>query len=351
MEISGRALKSALSVLGSIGESENIKVFGNGRFAATDQLRSAAVIADAIGEGNVVLNREMLWLKALACSHDQTVRLFQNDAALNVSQGSGRWKLPIAADQSFHDDLVSEIEGHGISISASFFLTALERVSPACAADGRNLALCGVLVDFQSGYLVAADGILFFWEDFVQGDIEPFIIPAECVGPIHKIFKDCGELEIKRSDNWFSISGGDATYRAKMIDAKYPDWQKVLPQSIETVASAKTYEFSDALRLCASISTKKGSGASSGRVLVDGNGRIATLKTSNSHGEEGESSFAMKSDNPVSRAMAHKRLLTALNTIDWPEVSMEFHSSTGTPLVLKDPRGGRSGRMVVAMYG
>lgn len=351
MEIKGRALKGALSVLSAINECEFIRIDGEGNFAATDQLRSASVSVDAKGVGRVIINREMLSLKASVCDPDKAVSIKEDGAALVVSQGSSRWKIPIHVDQSFHDDLVAPLETEAIDVGAIWFLSALERVSPACATDGRNLALCGVYVDPIDGYIVGADGILFFWEAMEPGEIDPFIIPSECVGPIHKIFKDCVDLELRRSENWFSISGGDFLYRAKMVDAKYPEWRKILPDAIEQTATASVQALSDAVRRSASINTRKGAGGTSGRVSLELNGKSAKLSTSNSHGEEGESELPMTSTGPVSRFLSHKRLSTALDSINWPDIALEFHSSTGTPVVMKDPRGGKAGRMIVAMYG
>lgn len=351
METTGRALKAALSVMANINEAENIRISGEGFFGATDELRSATTIINSTGADWVTVNREMLMLKASVCSPDIAVKMRASETTLFIDHGASKWKIPLPVDQSYHDDMVAQVVGVSMTMPAKAFLEGLDAVSPAMSLGGRNPALCGVYVDPGKGDLVATDGVLFFWEAMALSEVKPFIIPAECLGPIHKMFKDCGEITLCRDDRWFSVSGGDSTYRARMVEEVYPDWRRAIPKSVEASASIGRNAIAEAVGQVASINTKKGSGGASGRMMLEISGARAVLTTSNSLGEEGNSEVSATIDNPVSRYVSHKRLALTLASLRAPVIDMEFHTSTGTPIILSDPDNDRVGRMIVCMHG
>lgn len=351
MEMTGRALKGALSVMATVSEAENIRVRGDGFFGVTDQLRSASTEAQAEGSGSILVGRDMLTSKASSCLPDGLVTLREVGAALEISQGKSRWKIPFPPEAPYPDDMLSRLPGNSVKIAARAFLRAIEQVSGACAQDDRNPALCGLQLDFRNGSVSAVDGVLMFWDSLPVGDLDAYIMPMECVAPIHKLFKECGELSISKDERWFSIEGGDVVYRAKMISEKFPEWKNFVPKNLVCSASCDREDFKRALEACSSINTKKGSGVHSGRVVVEGGASRISLRTENSLGEEGFSEFAIEGEIDVTRYASHRRLTSAIASLDCKSITVEFHDGQGTPIVIKDPGKPDAGRMALCMHG
>jgi len=84
------------------------------------------------------------------------------------------------------------------------------------------------------------------------------IIPRKAVGEIHKLLDGAdGEVHVALSDAKIRVQTGSATMTSKLIDATFPDYQRVIPSGNAQILSVGRQEFAEGVDRVATVATDK----------------------------------------------------------------------------------------------
>lgn len=122
---------------------------------------------------------------------------------------------------------------HAMEVEDDMFLRAV-------ATDGHRLAKLD---------LPAPDGV---------AGMPGVIVPRKAVAEIHKLLDGAdGEVEVALSDAKIRVQAGSATLTSKLIDATFPDYQRVIPSGNGHILTVGRQEFADGVDRVATLATDK----------------------------------------------------------------------------------------------
>lgn len=188
---------------------------------------------------------------------------------VTMRAGRSRYVLPTLPRDDFPLVPNDEASQSTISLPAKAFAAALSRVS---FAQGSNIAfpfLCGVLFAVRGGELIVAasdqkllaEVPLGRAEDVVtSGEWPDAILPSKLVRELIALLKEQdGEVDIARSAEGqrLRFSWGDWTIVSKLIDGKFPDHRRIVPDVSERRVTVDAGLFARAVRRVAMVSAEK----------------------------------------------------------------------------------------------
>lgn len=157
------------------------------------------------------------------------------DERVNVSSGRSRFSLLSLPAQEFPRVEPGEADVR-FSLPQNVFKSLLERSAFAMARQDVRYYLNGVLLEAENDKLrsVATDGhrlALCEVEAAVPGEEKrQLIVPRKGVHELLRVLDDSeDEMEIVMSGNHIRIIKGDLIFTSKLIDGKYPDYNRVIP--------------------------------------------------------------------------------------------------------------------------
>ena len=172
-------------------------------------------------------------------------------------------------------------------------------------------------VSNQKMKLVASDGHrLAVYEDEIDeatGYEATIVLPRKGVVELNRLMEDSEEkIDIQFSNSNIKVKINNLMFAAKLIDAKYPGFDKVFHQDFLNTISLKKQEFKDALTRVAILSNEKFKGIS-----LDINSELMRISTHNPEHEEAEEELNIEYDGePLTIAFNAQYLLDAISNLD-----------------------------------
>lgn len=210
--------------------------FENGicTLTANDGTRTYSERFDAEGDpGNCTLESSKL-LRALNGMKAGEVQITKG----NINQGRTSIKLETMDFDMFPVPDYDKAESVGLSSSEMFACFSV--VSHALPSKDIRAYLNGV--HLTNGFCVATDGLrLAKTESSYNGP--DIIIPSDSVKTMPDIVGD-----VMVSDNQMIIDGDNARYSTALVDAKFPDWRRILPKEFDLELTVKDYDILSALK-------------------------------------------------------------------------------------------------------
>ena len=207
------------------------------RFVATDlEVQLAADLDHPVdAPGTCAVPARKLYDICRALPEHTPIEFHKDGEKLLLKAAKSRFTLHILpADQfpylSTHS---SRCQGN---CNAKAFREALAVAANTMAQNDARLFLNGVLVEVegQELRLVATDGhrlammTLPFASNLESGSYQA-ILPRKAVLELLRILDD-GDIALEISDTGFLLNDGMQQFACKLIDAKYPDYRRVIPQ-------------------------------------------------------------------------------------------------------------------------
>ena len=248
-------LKPLQHVIGAIERRQTLPILSNVLVVATEQELSLTA-TDLEMElsvrlelpvdvpGSITLSARKLHDILRALPDDTTVTLSVEGDKATVRCGRSRFTLatlpaadfPTLEDQPFADD---------IRVPQDVLRTLIERTHFAMAQQDVRYYLNGLLLDVQPGALrlVATDGHrLAFQELPIEASIsEPrqVIVPRKGVTELMRLLADHdAPASLQLGANQIRLVLGDIRFTSKLIDGKFPDYQRVIPEEGSRVVIA-----------------------------------------------------------------------------------------------------------------
>lgn len=221
----------------------------------------------------------------------------------------------------------------------------IRRVSFAVSADETRPHVNSMLVEITGKYLrlVATDGHRLAVADmpWQHETTATVLLPQKAVADLEKLLAQDGpadtvEMWLSGSCAFFSVAGVE--FSTKTVDAQFPPYEQVIPQTSERIAVVARTALIDAVRAASVASSKGGGGVrmdfADSYVLVSAkssdNGEASDTIDATIHGDaKGEAFFGVN----------FKYIIDAARAFDEDEIRIEF-SSELDPVVMKDEKSG-----------
>jgi DNA polymerase-3 subunit beta len=201
------------------------------------------------GEATVAADRLGGLVAALPTS--SSITLSATETAIMIRCGGSRYRLPVYLDAPTAISIDTEI-AH-VEISGSDLLYLFE-VLPAAGTEAARFFLTGVYVHTVADQLVAVatDGTKLLRtciaaEHFSEG--RHLILPAKAVTALIRLIKQTNpdKVTLRRSGALFAVTGPGFEFITGLVDAKYPDYERVLPRASTNVALCRRSDLIGAL--------------------------------------------------------------------------------------------------------
>lgn len=168
--------------------------------------------------------------------------------------GRSRFKLATMSVGDFPniDCGTKEWAVSGVEVDAGEFLSQVARVNPAMAVNDARHFLNGMFIEIKSRQisLVATDGHrLAKGELDVEAEGEAScIVPRKLVNEILRSFDKTGTLRLSLSGTHFDIRSNDTRLTGAIIEGQYPDYQRVIPQTLAMTTSMDRKRLAGAMK-------------------------------------------------------------------------------------------------------
>jgi DNA polymerase III subunit beta len=255
---------------------------------------------------------------------------------LKVQSGRSRFSLQTLPSRDFPKLQVPEGQGLTFSLPQGLVKKLLSRVQYAMAVQDIRYYLNGMLFSAQGkrltvastdGHRLAVDGTDLPEEVEAGVDV---ILPRKTVLELIKLLGDNDELlHIQVNQNQVVFRRPDFELRSKVVDGKFPDWQRVIPVGHDKRFVIQRQRLSQSLTRAAILTNDKYRGV---RIaLTAGSLRIAC---SNNEQEEAQEELDIDyAGEPLDIGFNVQYLQDVLNNLDIEAVSCSFGDPTSSLLI------------------
>ncbi|MDJ0927024.1 MAG: DNA polymerase III subunit beta [Gammaproteobacteria bacterium] len=283
-------LKRLQAVMGVVERRQTMPILAN-VLLATDQseltvtatdlevelvARTDSVDVQASGEITVPGRKLLDICRALPDGASLSLQL--DGDRLTIKSGRSRFVLSTlpAADFPVIDDINA---GSRLTLSQDEIGKLLDKTHFAMAQQDVRYYLNGLLLEVGGGRLraVATDGHrLALSEIEIDSDGEQqVIIPRKGVLELQRLLGNADEIELAIGPNHIRAKLGGIQFTSKLIDGRFPDYERVIPKPDKNILSADREDLRHALQRAAILSNEKYRGVrlelNGGRIVIQAN--------------------------------------------------------------------------------
>ena len=341
-------LKPLQAVIGVVERRQTMPILANLLLVAKDGVLSvtatdlevelvavADVTVDSPGEVTVP-GRKLLDI-CRALPSDAEVSISQSGEKLNIKSGRSKFSLTTlpAAEFPTVDDINA---GHSVTVAQSVLVRLLEKTHFSMAQQDVRYYLNGLLLETGKNVLraVATDGHRLALCEVELNDKnapdQQVIVPRKGILELQRLLTGEGDLAIELGTNHVRIQLDGIRFTSKLIDGRFPEYERVIPQDTSNFLSADRGAFRSALQRTAILSNEKYRGI---RLIIRNNGMV--LQAHNPEQEEAEEELeAQYEGEEIEIGFNVNYLLDALNAIETDEVNLALVDGNSSCL-LREP--------------
>ena len=180
---------------------------------------------------------------------DSEVTLETINDYLYIKQKHSKFKLPMFNPLEFPEFPTIKNKPK-FEINSSALVRSIKKIAPAIDTNNPKFELNGALIDIKQDHinLVATDTkrlALVKIENSSEKDIA-LIIPKKAISEIQKIFFD--EIEIYYDENSFIAISPNFKFFTKLINGKFPDYERIIPKEMDKRLLLNRDKFIDAIK-------------------------------------------------------------------------------------------------------
>jgi DNA polymerase-3 subunit beta len=221
---------------------------------------------------------------------DQEVSLTLTDKKLQLKAGKGKFNLQTLSAEDFPRMVVSEEQATRFSVSQKQLKKLFSLVQYAMAQQDIRYYLNGLLLITKGNELrvVATDGHrLAYAVDVLEEGLAPIevILPRKTVLELSKQLNDSeGLVEIILTPNQARFKFNDIEFISKLIDGKFPDYERVIPKNHGKILKISRNQFIQLLQRVAILTNEKFRGVR--LLLSEGSLKIISNNTEQEEAQE-----------------------------------------------------------------
>mgnify|MGYP001828158671 FL=1 len=339
-------LKPLQAVIGVVERRQTMPILANVLLVARDGSVSVTatdleveLVADANVQvdspGEVTVPGRKLLDICRALPEDAEVSIAQSGEKLAIK--SGRSKFSLATLPAAEFPTVEDIgAGQALTVPQDSLARLLEKTHFSMAQQDVRYYLNGLLLETGGALLraVATDGHrLALAEVTVEGSDLPeqqVIVPRKGVLELQRLMSGEGDLTVELGSNHVRIQLDGIRFTSKLIDGRFPEYERVIPQDTSNAMSADKGLFKGALQRTAILSNEKYRGI---RLIIRSSGLV--LQAHNPEQEEAEEELEIEYDGEeIEIGFNVNYLLDALGAIEAEQVTLAIVDSNSSCLLM-----------------
>lgn len=180
------------------------------------------------------------------------VETVEND--IEIRQNKSNFKLHMY-DASEYPAFIDFNNLSKIDINRASLINSFKKITPSIDNNNPKFELNGALIDIKSTKInfVSTDTrrLSFVKIENNSNTTSQIIIPKKAVIEIQKLFSD--EIEVLYDDTNIVLKTENSIFFTKLINGKYPDYEKIVPSSIKQRIYMPKDEMIDSIKLVTSL--------------------------------------------------------------------------------------------------
>lgn len=367
LSISRETLFRALRHMSSVVEKRSsIAILGNVRLAAaknklettaTDNDLAVQGVAEAFVDQPGTTTVGALKLFEIISKIPEGVmvglELTDGGSRLALTAGRARFSLATLGAEAFPD--MTKVEGgKSFSLTGAELKKLLDKVQFAASADETRAYLTGVYLHVAevegSPVLrtVATDGHRLAKAEIAcpeaAEEMPAVILPRKCVTELKKLADEAKEIKLVVSEKKIQAEAADITLTSKVIDATYPDYDRVIPKdnnSALTVARKSLLQAVDRVSILSHEKTRS--------VRFNAIENALALSANNPDQENASEEVKAEYGGPNLEIGFNARYLSDIGTqVGGDDITFYFKDAS-SPVMVKDPQDGSTTFVVMPM--
>lgn len=343
-------LKPLQAVIGVVERRQTMPILSNvllvakkGQLSVTATDLEVELVAqaevDVESDGEITVSgRKLLDIcRALPEGSDVHLSVSGEKAAVR----SGRSKFSLATLPAAEFPTIEDIKaGQTIAVEQSALARLIEKTHFSMAQQDVRYYLNGMLLETGGKHLrcVATDGHrLALCEAEVDGgklDEQQVIVPRKGVLELQRLMSGEGSVNIELGANHIRIQLDGIRFTSKLIDGRFPEYDRVIPKESSNELTADRAAFRGALQRTAILSNEKYRGI---RLIIRDSGVV--MQAHNPEQEEAEEELEVKyAGEDIEIGFNVNYLLDALGAVDGDEVTLSVVDGNSSCLIRQPGR-------------
>ncbi len=341
-------LKPLQAVIGVVERRQTMPILANvllvarnGRLSITATDLEVELVASAELEiengGEVTVPGRKLLDICRALPEGAEVKISQSGDRLSLRSGRSKFTLTTLPAAEF--PTVDDIDAtQAIDVPQSLLVRLLDKTHFSMAQQDVRYYLNGLLLETGGQHLraVATDGhrLALCQQVLESGKLaeQQVIVPRKGVLELQRLLTGEGSVRMELGGNHIRIQLDGIRFTSKLIDGRFPEYERVIPQDTSNQLSADRIALKGALQRTAILSNEKYRGI---RLIIKDSG--VTIQAHNPEQEEAEEELEVSySGEDIEIGFNVNYLLDALGAIEADEVTVSVQDSNSSCL-LREP--------------
>ena len=307
--------------------------------AATDLETSfiTQLEVNADGDGSIAVPAKILvdTLKALP-QQPITFNIDESNFGIEITSAYGKYKLA-GENGDDYPEIAEATEVDSVGVSAAYLMEGINKTLFATSTDELRPAMTGVFfqVDFSKLVMVATDAhkLVKYSLSNVEGEVtSSFILPKKALNLLKGALPatdESVELSFNKSNAFFKF--GDTTLVCRLIDARYPDYNAVIPVDNPNVLSISRTDFQNSLKRIVIYANK----TTNQVILTIADGSLTVSAQDLDFSNEATEQLACSYDgDPLTIGFNAKFLVEMLGVLEGDDVRLEMSSPTRAGILM-----------------
>lgn len=287
-------------------------------------------------DGMIAIPAKIL-LDTLKALPDQPITIKVDDDArgVEIKSSYGKYKLAGDAPDDF-PEVPAENEADTITLNAGNLLDAINRSVFAASNDELRLAMTGVYVqvDFNKIIFVATDAhkLVKYTFSTIETDVAAsFILPKKALTLLRSAIFNVENVKISFDKKNAFFEFGDQRVICRLVDAKYPDYNAVIPVENPHTLTLNRKDFQNSLKRIAIYANK-----TTNQVLLNiSEGSVTISAQDLDFSNEATETLSCAYDGePMTIGFNAKFLIEMLGVIEHNEIKLELSTPNRAGILL-----------------
>lgn len=223
------------------------------------------------------------------------------------------------------------------TVDGSVFKKGLQQVVFAASGDETRPILTGVLLQTVDGKLnmVSTDSYRLAEKQLTNNkeDVQ-ILVPASAMQDLLRILGDSEDnVKVTHDEQQVLFQVGDVELVTRLVDGKYPDYKKLIPEKFATEARLKRNDLLNVTKVSSLFARES---AGSVTIEVDAKTKQLSIRSVASQLGENTATAEAKVTGSGNITLNSRYLLDALNALDGDEVVFSFNGKL-EPILIFDP--------------
>lgn len=285
--------------------------------------------------GEITVSARKLVDICKALPENSKIDLAVSEGKLQIRSGRSKFNLQTLAATEFPrlDNFVSNAT---FNLEPSDFKTLLDKTAFSMALQDVRYYLNGLLLEILDGKILAVgtDGHRLSLSskevDTNGAEGKQVILPRKAVLGLSRLLADSDKAcTLQLTDNHIRLNFDESVFTAKLIDGRFPDYQRVIPPYADELVQGDKAQFRDALSRAAILASEKYRG-----VYLKIEPGSLWIKANNPDQEDAEEEVAIQyNGRPLEISFNASYLLDAINALETDDFIMSIQDETKSCII------------------